>query len=129
MNKNLDLFPVHEDVKNICENLEKLSSHFNNIGVIIPVLSLANDMLIKQSVEISKFRKKENKGSRKIRDKRRKEFKPGIEWVRHSDLHYSRDLLGDRLDYWPGTLRFRWRGETRQGSVDDFIENALKENC
>ncbi|XWN29798.1 MAG: hypothetical protein ROR55_20175 [Devosia sp.] len=33
------------------------------------------------------------------RAERRAAFSPGPEWFRHHETHYSRDLLGDRLDY------------------------------
>lgn len=44
-------------------------------------------------------------------------------FVRHTAHHYSRDLNGDRLDYWPSRNRFRWRGKTHTGDVHGFIRN------
>ncbi len=46
----------------------------------------------------------------------------GSGWTRHTDAHYSRTLLGDRLDYWPGPCKWRWRGTTMTGDVNQFIE-------
>lgn len=46
-------------------------------------------------------------------------------WTKHTDAHYSRSLLGDRLDYWPGRLKWRWRGKTQVGDVDQFIQQQV----
>ncbi len=46
-------------------------------------------------------------------------------WVQHSEYHYSRDLLGDKLDYWPSRKKFRWRGKTMTGDVAGFINNRI----
>ncbi|MEO1042349.1 MAG: hypothetical protein AAFX52_08665 [Pseudomonadota bacterium] len=64
---------------------------------------------------------------KKEKEARRDAFDPGPEWTRHCDTHYSRDLLGTRLDYWPGTTRFRWCGKSRHGDVMGFIKNREKE--
>lgn len=63
-----------------------------------------------------------------VKAKRRAEFTPGPEWKCHHETHYSRDLGGDRLDYWPGPQRFRWRGKTYSGDVHGFIRNREKSN-
>lgn len=44
-------------------------------------------------------------------------------WTIHTDYHWSRDLKGHRLDYWPSRKKFRYRGRTRRGDVMRFIEN------
>lgn len=44
-------------------------------------------------------------------------------WTIHCATHWSRDLCGDRLDYWPSRNKFRWRGKTRCGDVEGFIRN------
>lgn len=55
------------------------------------------------------------------RAERRVNFSSGPEWTRHHETHYSRDLLGERLDYWPGPMKWRWRGKTATGDVMQFI--------
>ena len=44
-------------------------------------------------------------------------------WTMHGTYHWSRDLLGDRLDYWPSRQKFRWRGKNYHGNVEGFIRN------
>ena len=44
------------------------------------------------------------------------------DWTKHHDTHWSTTLLGDRLDYWPGPKRWRWRGVTMTGDVFAFIK-------
>lgn len=64
------------------------------------------------------------KEDRKIRrQKRLAEFVPCGRWTRHTDYHYSTALLGERLDYWPSSTRFFWRGKVRVGDVLGFIKN------
>ncbi len=46
-------------------------------------------------------------------------------FTRHSELHYSRTLLGDRMDYWPSRNRWRWRRKTMTGNVQQFITKRL----
>lgn len=46
-------------------------------------------------------------------------------WTKCHDTHYQCTLLGDTLDYWPGTQKWRWRGKTRTGDVLRFIEKQL----
>jgi hypothetical protein len=48
-------------------------------------------------------------------------------WTQHTPYHWSRTLCGDRLDYWPSTNRFRWRGRTHVGGVQGFIRNREEE--
>jgi hypothetical protein len=51
-------------------------------------------------------------------------------WTLHSSVHWSRVLLGDRLDFWPSTKKFRWRNRTRIGDhqeVENFIRNRERE--
>lgn len=42
-------------------------------------------------------------------------------WTVHSAYHWSRDLAGHRLDYWPSRNKFRYRGRTMAGDVKGFI--------
>lgn len=55
------------------------------------------------------------------RESRRAAFTGGDGWTRHHETHWSYELLGDRLDYWPGPMRFRWRNKTMNGDVCAFI--------
>lgn len=45
-------------------------------------------------------------------------------WTQHTEYHWSRTFLGDRLDYWPSTSTFRFRGETTFGDVKKFMREA-----
>ena len=42
-------------------------------------------------------------------------------WTKHHETHWSTTLLGDRLDYWPGPKKWRWRNNTNTGDVFAFI--------
>lgn len=48
----------------------------------------------------------------------------GEGWVGKHETHWQRQVLGDVLDYWPGPMKFRWRGKTMTGDVLRFIRNA-----
>ncbi len=45
-----------------------------------------------------------------------------LPWIKHTEWHWSLDLCGDRLDYWPTKNKFRWRRHTYQGGVEGFIK-------
>lgn len=47
-------------------------------------------------------------------------------FTQHSPHHFSTTLLGDRLDWWPSSTKFRWRGKTYTGGVHGFIKNKEK---
>lgn len=47
---------------------------------------------------------------------------PG-EWTRHTEHHFSTLLDGDVLAWWPSTQKFRYRGVTRLGDPEAFIED------
>jgi hypothetical protein len=47
-------------------------------------------------------------------------------WSKHNEYHWYRELNGQRLDYWPSTTRFRYRGKTMFGDVMDFIARVEK---
>ncbi|QIG66083.1 hypothetical protein PQB35_gp27 [Ochrobactrum phage vB_OspP_OH] len=49
-------------------------------------------------------------------------------WNVHTPYHWSRDLNGSKIDYWPTRNKFRWRGRTYVGDVVGFIKNREKEN-
>lgn len=61
------------------------------------------------------------------RARRRAAFDGGPGWTRHHETHWSYMLLNDRLDYWPGPMRFRWRGKTMTGDVQEFIAARERE--
>ena len=61
------------------------------------------------------------------RQRRRAEFNGGEGWTKHHDTHWSYSLLGDRLDYWPGPKRWRWKNKTMTGNVHAFITARNKE--
>lgn len=44
-------------------------------------------------------------------------------WTVHCSTHWSRDLAGHRLDYWPSRNKFRWKRRTYTGDVEGFIRN------
>ena len=68
-----------------------------------------------------------NQMNRERKAKNLQEFDPEG-WTRHTPWHYSRDLCGDRIDYWPSTTRHRWRGRVRIGGVMGFIKNQEAKN-
>lgn len=47
-------------------------------------------------------------------------------FTKHTPWHFSRALLGDRLDYWPSKSKWMWRGKVMTGNVQEFI--AKREN-
>lgn len=44
-------------------------------------------------------------------------------WEKHTQWHWSRDLNGHRLDYWPSRNKFQYQGKTICGDVKGFIRN------
>lgn len=49
-------------------------------------------------------------------------------WTRHTEYHWSRDLCGKRLDYWPSRNKFQWnKGRIIVGDVFGFIRNRERE--
>ena len=42
-------------------------------------------------------------------------------WVKHTDFHWSRNVCGERLDYWPSRKKFQFKGRVMRGDVMDFI--------
>lgn len=52
-------------------------------------------------------------------------------WIKHSPYHWKCTLLGDYLEYWPTTNKWRWRHVTYTGSdgdtVEDFILRRMEE--
>lgn len=37
-------------------------------------------------------------------------------WTKHTEWHWSRDLAGSRMDYWPSTGKWKWRGRYFHGT-------------
>ena len=51
-------------------------------------------------------------------------------FVHHSLHHHSKMVAGDRLDWWPSTRRWTYRGELHFGdqtALHGFIRNRRKE--
>jgi hypothetical protein len=44
-------------------------------------------------------------------------------WKKHTPYHWSRNLNGSRLDYWPSTTKFKYKGRLYVGGIDGFIKN------
>ena len=42
-------------------------------------------------------------------------------WTIHTEFHWSRDLAGHQLNYWPSRNKFQWRGKVMTGDVQGFI--------
>jgi hypothetical protein len=42
-------------------------------------------------------------------------------WNQYSILHWHRDLLGERLEFWPTKKKWRYKGKTMTGNVNEFI--------
>ena len=49
-------------------------------------------------------------------------------WTKHTDYHWSRDVAGNRLDYWPSRKKFMHKGKVMRGDVSKFIAKATGEN-
>lgn len=47
-------------------------------------------------------------------------------WEIHTDYHWSRDLNGKRLDYWPSRNKFQYQGRVMTGDVIGFIKKRDK---
>jgi|GEM_PF-5192920 len=48
------------------------------------------------------------------------------DWTMHNSSHYSRDLCGDKLQYWPSANKWHWNKRTYHGTYSDlkaFIRN------
>lgn len=38
-----------------------------------------------------------------------------IGWTQHTAYYWSRSLKGERLDFWPSSGKWRWRGKSYRG--------------
>ena len=72
---------------------------------------------------------------RQVKAERRKEKNERLDnfdstgWKQHSDIHFSKIISGSKLDYWPTTMRFRYKGKSyscSQIQIDKFIEENTK---
>ena len=59
----------------------------------------------------------------KDRKKRNLESASKEGWHIHTEYHWSRDLAGKRLDYWPSRNKFQYDGHVHAGDVVGFIRN------
>lgn len=48
-------------------------------------------------------------------------------WTLHTPYHWSRDLNGSRLDYWPTKNKFKYEDRVMCGDVEGFIRNRRGE--
>ena len=49
-------------------------------------------------------------------------------WLQHTPYHWSRQLLGSKLDYWPSRHKWQWRGKVCTGDVLKFIAAREKKD-
>lgn len=47
-------------------------------------------------------------------------------WLKHTPYHWSRELNGKRLDYWPSRNKFQYEGRIMTGDVDGFIRKRVQ---
>lgn len=48
------------------------------------------------------------------------------EWTKHTDWHYSKYIGPDKLDFWPSTDKFMFRGKVYKGGLNK-MKKVLKE--
>lgn len=53
-------------------------------------------------------------------------------WNKHTCHHWSRELNGYRLDYWPTKHKYRYKiynnSKSQSGCVDDFIKSQMQKS-
>ena len=42
-------------------------------------------------------------------------------WTKHTEFHWSRQVEGKRLDYWPSRKKYQYDGRVMRGDVMAFI--------
>ena len=47
-------------------------------------------------------------------------------WTEHTEYHWSRQLNGKRLDYWPSRNKWQYNGSIMTGNVNKFISKREK---
>lgn len=45
-------------------------------------------------------------------------------WKKHTEYHWSRQLNGLRLDYWPSKSKFQYQGRVMTGNVNKYIRRC-----
>ena len=45
-------------------------------------------------------------------------------WVKHTEHHWSREVAGKRLDYWPSRKKYQFNGAVMRGNVMAFIKKV-----
>jgi len=49
-------------------------------------------------------------------------------WRKHTPYHWSIDVAGKRLDFWPTKDKWMYEGELCWGDVDEFIKSKEQQN-
>ena len=47
-------------------------------------------------------------------------------WTKHTQYHWSRNINGERLDYWPSRKKYQWRGKVMRGDVMKIVRSATE---
>lgn len=71
---------------------------------------------------------KEREGRQRRKAQRLSDF-DSSGWTRHTEYHFSRSINGERIDYWPTTRKWMFRGRVSTGNVKKFINKLLTENA
>lgn len=50
-----------------------------------------------------------------------RQTEPPEGWTKHTHYHWSRQLKGKRLDFWPSKDKWMYEGQIMCGDVDSFI--------
>ena len=46
-----------------------------------------------------------------------------LPWTKHTEDHWSMQLNGEQLDYWPSRNKHRYQGNMYYGGIRGFIRN------
>lgn len=66
--------------------------------------------------------------ARNLKESLEKVYSMG-DWTVHTEYHWSRQLNGKRLDYWPSRNKFQYEGKVHCGDVVGFIRNREKDKA
>lgn len=47
-----------------------------------------------------------------------------VHWKKHTPYHWSRQVAGEHLDYWPSKKKWRYLDENHTGDVNAFIRTV-----
>lgn len=61
-----------------------------------------------------------------LKKSREKVYSMG-DWIVHTEYHWTYQLNGKRLDYWPSRNKFRYENKVYCGDVVGFIYNRKKD--